>query len=79
MSKIMTFNPHPGHSMFELDMVSGEVRKCEVVEVDGRKRINQKPDHRYVGALNMENARKKFYKMIAYEAWLRKQADKNKA
>lgn len=56
-----------GHTLFEINLHTGDVVKAEYVEVNlellgenVRKKVITKPDCIYISALNIQNAAKKF-------------------
>jgi hypothetical protein len=68
---VKRFKPHTGHTMFEINKVTGDVCVAEFEnkalsfdkalnnDVSGSKKIIMKPDCIYVSALNIKNALKK--------------------
>lgn len=65
--------PMPGHRVFQLDISTGEVTEAEFendIEVTpGKfiKKIKHRPFCIYQSALNLENAKKKFLKIVKSE------------
>lgn len=73
-------NRHPGHTVYEYDLKTDEIREAVIEKVSAnmnivlkgqvkpkvtiRHKIIQKIDHLYVSALNLTNAKKKFTKEL---------------
>lgn len=73
-------NKRPGHTVYEYDLKTDEIREAAIEKVSAnmnivlkgqvkpkvtiRHKIIQKPGHLYVSALNMTNAKKKFTKEL---------------
>src|SRR5690606_990954 len=77
-----SIRPHPGHTLFELDLGTGDIKPAEIeatVELDQnmkhitRKKVVKRSNCLYCMALNKKNAMKKFLKMV-YVAKIKKQA-----
>lgn len=76
-TSITSMTVHPGHTMFEFDLTTGEVSVAKVERVDARvvektqlglvnticKKVIQRPQCLYASALNAKNAIKKFSRM----------------
>jgi desulfoferrodoxin (superoxide reductase-like protein) len=68
---IGSIHPHRGHTLFEVNLATGEIEPAEFQQQDyvvgsdinsggGRKKVIMKPDCVYISALNKRNALKKF-------------------
>lgn len=68
---VKSFRPHKGHTMFEVNVKTGDVKKAEFERTElsyekalkndfsEKKKIVMQPDCIYVSALNIQNAMKK--------------------
>jgi len=68
---VKSFRPHKGHTMFEINVKTGDVKKAEFERTElsyekalkndfsDKKKIVMQPDCIYVSALNIQNAMKK--------------------
>jgi len=66
-----TIQPHKGHSVYELNIETGEIvlAKYKTASInfrtgEGKKVIVVKENHLYTTSLNMKNAKRRFLKMI---------------
>lgn len=69
-------NPHKGHTLWEISLVTGDIKAAEYEQIDMditrlgvspnlqtvRKKVLTKPNCIYISALNIQNAAKKFAK-----------------
>lgn len=60
---------HKGQKLFDLDMKTGMIKEAELQEVlnikgEKKRKLIAKPEHLYAPAINLENAERKFLKMI---------------
>lgn len=71
---IGSIKPHQGHTLFEINIKTGEIAKATFESTDvkwedavngiisKKRKVIVKPDHTYISALNEKNAIKKFNK-----------------
>ena len=68
---IDSITPYKGHTLFEIDCSTGEIKEAEYEEVNAsyqtgaaRKKIIIKPNCLYISCLNKKSAKKKFMATI---------------